>query len=419
MVRYAGWFILVACCSPLPGQVEQTDALLVRIRSHMKSSLEMMPDYVCLQTVERATRRTAKIPFEVRDTLRLEVGSVGDKEIFAWRDSARFSERELSDMVGNGTVGNGNFVLHARNVFLSDAPDFVSRGEEDLGGRPAIRYDFDVARERSSFRIRVPPKQALVPFHGTFWVDPTTLDLLRLEINVEDIPENIGVVRLHDVMTYARTPIGSEAFLLPQSSELFMAGWTGDESRNRTQFHSCRQYSGQSSLSFDEAPSSPAVAASTLPDRTVLELSLETEIDLENVALGDTVRAVLAKPIRDGDTVLVAAGTPVRGRVVRVDKEALPKSYFVLGIELDSMTLDGRDTPLYATMIDAEPTQGLMRQEKRLMPTFTKQRTSRMDILVREQQKGQGILNWDAKHPRIRRGLRMRWQVGTTGPPVY
>ena len=151
----------------------------------------------------------------------------------------------------------------------------------------------------------------------------------------------------------------------------------------------------------------------------MLELSLETEIVLENVSLGDTVSAILAKPIRDGDAVLVAAGTPVRGRIVRVDKEALPKSYFVLGIELDSMTLDGRDTPLYATMIDAEPAQGLMRQEKRLMPTFTKQRTSRMDILVREQQKGQGILNWDAKHPRIRRGLKMRWQVGTTGPPVY
>jgi hypothetical protein len=34
-----------------------------------------------------------------------------------------------------------------------------------------------------------------------------------------------------------------------------------------------------------------------------------------------------------------------------------------------------------------------------------------MDILVREVQRGQGILYWEARRGSIPRGLRMKWRV--------
>jgi hypothetical protein len=60
-------------------------------------------------------------------------------------------------------------------------------------------------------------------------------------------------------------------------------------------------------------------------------------------------------------------------------------------------------------MLSAGPASGLMKQEKRFMPTFQKQRTNKMNILVREVAQGEGVLYWDARHPRIRRGLKMSW----------
>jgi hypothetical protein len=45
------------------------------------------------------------------------------------------------------------------------------------------------------------------------------------------------------------------------------------------------------------------------------------------------------------------------------------------------------------------------------MPTFSKKRSARMDILVRETPKGQGILHWDARRPQTPKGLRMKWRV--------
>ena len=62
-------------------------------------------------------------------------------------------------------------------------------------------------------------------------------------------------------------------------------------------------------------------------------------------------------------------------------------------------------------MTDVGPSPGLLRQAKRLDPTFTRQRKAKMDILVREVPRGQGVLHWDAKHGRIRKGFRMRWLV--------
>ena len=42
-------------------------------------------------------------------------------------------------------------------------------------------------------------------------------------------------------------------------------------------------------------------------------------------------------------------------------------------------------------------------------------RTGRLDILVSEKPRGEGILLWDAKHPQIRRGLKMRWVTADPG----
>ena len=53
----------------------------------------------------------------------------------------------------------------------------------------------------------------------------------------------------------------------------------------------------------------------------------------------------------------------------------------------------------------------LVKQAKRLDPTFTKRRRPGMEILVNETQRGQGILHWKADKPVVKRGLKMFWQV--------
>jgi hypothetical protein len=260
-----------------------------------------------------------------------------------------------------------------------------------------------------------------VAFHGAFWVDVESLDLMRLEVHAADIPDRLGLARASDAMDYARVDIGTSNFLLPKSSELNFLGLSGDESRNRTEFTGCRQYVGESSLRFETeaaAPSKSTGGASqariTLAPRMPIELSLDTEIDPETAAIGDPLKAVLASPVKDGDVVIVPSGAPVAGRVVRIEKEALPFPHYIVAFEFHTLqTLTGL-VEFTASMEKVHQTSGLIQQTRSMNPVFNARRERRFDILVREHQRGQGVVHWDAKRRKIPAGLRMRWIIEQT-----
>ena len=181
-MAFAVWIV---AAQPPPND---PDTLLGRIKDRMRENLVRAPDFVCLQSVERDSRPSPTTEWKHRDTLRLQVGFVGGKEIFAWQGAQRFEEKELAEMVGAGTVGTGSFAVHATNIFLSGAAAISAKGEESLDGRRALRFDYSVPEELSRYKVRVSPYQAVVAYHGSFWVDAATLDLLRLEVHAQDIP---------------------------------------------------------------------------------------------------------------------------------------------------------------------------------------------------------------------------------------
>jgi hypothetical protein len=414
--RGAVWLLWGAAVAVSAQAPEDPEALLERIRLRARANLSRLPDYVCLQTVERFRRPEPQADFEPVDTLRLEVGLVGDRELFAWPDAARFSDKDVTELVQRGTIGNGAFALHARNVFLSGAPQFAFRGEQMVEGRRAYRFDFDVPLERSTYRLRVPPYQALVAFHGAFWADAETLDLIRLRVEVDEAPPELGVAQAIHEMDYRRVRIGQQEFLLPSSSHLEMASAAGETSRNRTTFRNCRQFVGESSISFFEPREQPAGEPAreklALPPRAVLELELETEIDPAKAALGDPVRAVVVRPVKEGGRVLVPAGAIALGRLVRLERQEQPLEHYIIGLEFHTLEAGATQAALRATMRKAGPSAGLIEQAKRLDPTFQPRRKKPfMQILVNEQQRGQGILHWRAKYPVVARGLRMHWEI--------
>ncbi|MCP5109495.1 MAG: hypothetical protein GY953_01530 [bacterium] len=410
------WAVGASAVAQAPPAPEE---LLSQIRARAKANLERLPDYICVETVERERRASLGKEFEPYDILQLEVGLVGDRELFAWPNSARFSEAEVADLVGRGTIGNGNFGLHARNVFLSNAPKFEFRGEENLGGKPVYRYDFDVPIGRSTYTLRVPPNAARVAFRGSFWVDTTTLDLLRLTVEADDIPEELGLTMSSDIMEYQRIPIGGGDFLLPKSSRLTMLGTSGNAGRNFSSFANCRQYVGESSISFGGAgPADPVSRRAAgnegfrLPPRTLLELSLSDPIDPRNSVVGDPVRAVLSRPVKEGREILVPRGALAHGRLVRIERYESPVEHYVIGLEFHTLEFNGQQASFRATMRKAGPHSGLLKQAKRLDPTFNRKRKKAfMQILVNETHRGQGILHWTAKRPLVAKGLKMRWEV--------
>ena len=70
---------------------------------------------------------------------------------------------------------------------------FSSPRAEKLGGRAAIRLDYEVRVAKSNFEIRADGQKAIVGYKGTVWVDENTLQLLRISIEAEGIPSKLRV----------------------------------------------------------------------------------------------------------------------------------------------------------------------------------------------------------------------------------
>ena len=260
MRPWAGPVVRAGLCAALSGglllpqaEVPQEVLLLTRIRRKMAENLGRIPDYTCVETIERSTRANRAPRFQLRDTVRLEVAHVGGKELYSAPGAQKFEEREISELVGGGMTASGDFASHARSVFSNSVPSFTYKGEEEIEGRRTVRYDYYLPINFSGYRLRYGRQAAIVASPGSFWADPQSLEVVRLEVRAEQIPPSIAVLSAVTRIDYDRVRIGASEVLLPQRAELLMSDFWGGQSLNRTLFTDCRQYVSESVVMFVES----------------------------------------------------------------------------------------------------------------------------------------------------------------------
>jgi len=326
MQRVTGLLLLASFGVCAADTVSPELILVQRVRYHMGRMLTSLPNYTCLQTIERSERVSPRKKPTINDVVRIEVALLDGKELFSWPGTGRFVDTEISQMVKGGAIGTGSFGLHARAVFMGASAKYKYEGTETYKGRNAHKWTFIVPQERSGYHVRDGINEAVVGYSGTFWVDVATLDALRLEVHADDIPSYMRLASTNDAVEYQRVRIGSEDFLLPAKSELNMSDRSGNDNTNRTTFSQCRQYSGESRLIVDEDEvTAEAAAEPRQPERVMdappglmLELALESEIKFRDAAVGDPITAILQRPVKMGSGVVIAKGAVVHGRVTHI-----------------------------------------------------------------------------------------------------
>jgi hypothetical protein len=232
-------------------------SLLERIKIRAAENLMAQPNYTCHETIERSVRPPGAGAYRMQDTVQLEVALIKGRELFSRRGAGQFEDAKITDLVTGGTIANGNFALHARAIFLGQGAVFHYRGMTTIAGRSSQAFDYSVARADSGWEIKVDENRDFVGYRGSFHVDAVTLDLQDFVVETVEIPPTLRLRGARDLMEYQRVAIGNAEFLLPRSSEMVVTAFNGIESRNRTLFHACRQYAGESVLTFDEAPEIP------------------------------------------------------------------------------------------------------------------------------------------------------------------
>ncbi len=246
-----GWLILISLTMTAGAAAQSPEeGRLARFQEKIRQDMAGIPNYTCLETIERA-RRAAPLDFIPGDTVRLEVSSVAGKELFARPGASRFEDRDLASLVPSGAIATGMFATFAHYLFVSGKGTLRYRRQENLAGHRSVRYDYRLSRQESGFRLQVSNISETVAAKGSFWFDPVSLDLIRLEVYGEDIPADLHLDEAVMRTDYARTHIGDSDALLPKRSEVEMTYFSGVTNRDVVAFSQCHEYRAESTINFD------------------------------------------------------------------------------------------------------------------------------------------------------------------------
>ena len=326
----------------------QDAQLVARIRAHMKETIDGVPNYTCEQLIERF-RRSAGTgrKFEKLDALRLEVAVVNKHELFAWPGQNQFQDADLNVFSKRGAFGTGNFVTHISNALNGVGVRYINHGETVFAGKKAYRIGYAIPASRKPYSIRIGSEAGIAGVEGQFWVDIETLDVLRLELGISEIPEKLHLLGTREFVEYARVKIGSGDFLLPKKADLELEFIDGQIDKNKTTFNACRQYSGESTIRFDDGgitdETSKAPEEINVPAGSSIYVELKGKIDSAHSAIGDPVEFAVLRPVKVKGNVIVPKGALISGRISRMERAVYGGNVVrIIGFELNKITFGNK-----------------------------------------------------------------------------
>ncbi len=356
---------------------EQTDPvlLLAKVRAQVSEALRQTSDYTCLATMERSSGSTPRRSWKRVDLVRYEIASSGGREFFGWRGQTQFEETSAKAVLPYGVVSNGEYALHARAVFTDGYSTIRFAGPSTLNGQPAIRWNFVIPHFGSGWYVSYNGRRVRTGSHGSFWTNPATLDLLRIEMYADDLPADFGNTNVATWTEYGRVQLGSSRALLPHTAGVFLRERSGKQNLNLLEFSHCRQYTARSRIYFSpnenvstaKSPRSAKRTAATepeLPPGLTLDLRLAAPILSTNAVVGDTVEAVSASDAVLRGAVAVPAGTVFYGRVRRTELREGNPPQFAVGLEFSELRLNGERIRFFGTLVSVTPEIKGLRQIK-------------------------------------------------------
>jgi hypothetical protein len=332
------------------------------------------------------------------------------------------------DLVGSGTIGNGHFALYLSEIAGEGGLSYEYKGEESLSGRRLARYDYRVPVRISGNTITMVEGKGTVGLKGSFWADPASYDIVRIAMEAEDFPPNLPVLASTTSIDYAHTNLGGMDFLLPQSADSRLVKFSGEESRNHIEFTHCHLYGAQSSVSFGARGEPTRFAASSvlevsrelLPALQVV-IKLSTGIT-EKTAVGALIEGVVEGNVLRKKSVLIPDGSPVRGRVRRLEWNDAKGGYYIVGLEFTDIEAVGTRYRFFADLVDTDrlpglhPTIQMFKQETTTFPNGGRVTHDSSEVLFLPDLPGVGTFFVQARRLDLPPGFRTTWKTRALVP---
>ena len=352
-------------------------ALFNTVSHKVANNVRNFPRYTCVQTIVRSQfqlppagsscasaianndRNADSAVLRWHDRLRLDV-AVGEKsEMYSWAGATQFEDGEISQLIGTGTSGSGEFGSFLVSVFGGDAQDFRFESLKETPTGKLAMFSFVVPIANSHYQYSVAKNsRATIGYKGSFLADPETADLRELDVQTEEFPPSEGVCRVADRIQYAQTKIGGNTFMLPKSASMDVVYRNSTEALNETTFSGCREYGVESTLRFDEDENgNPLTGAKKevlkpVPPKTRLRVKISPEINSDKAAAGDPIIGVVTTAVKDKNGTIVRAGDRLHGRIVRMEQTMGASPRWTVAILFQTIERNGTEEKISLKAVD-------------------------------------------------------------------
>jgi hypothetical protein len=203
--------------------------------------------------------------------------------------------------------------------------------------------------------------------------------------------------------------------------------FSGEESRNHIEFTHCHLYGAQSSISFGAPEGQPRFGASSvlemnrelLPALQVV-VKLSTRIT-EKTTVGALIEGVVEGNVLRKKSVLIPDGSPVRGRVRRLEWNDDKGGYYIVGLEFTEIEAAGTRYRFFADLVDTDRLPGLRQTShaqagNHLLAVASRTTLDSTEVLFLPDLPGVGSFFVQARRLDLPPGFRTTWKTRALVP---
>jgi hypothetical protein len=224
--------------------------IISEARSAAVTFSQGLPNFLAHQITKRYFSAGFPPRWQQLDEITAELAYLNGKEDY--RDIKVDGQPAYRPVEQTGSWSTGDFGTTLDDV-MSPATNatFRRRGEERIGVRSAVVYNYTVDEANSHWTLVAPDGRRLNPaYEGAIWVDKETLRILRLEQRATSLPRGYPFTRAEYTLVYGWVRIDDRAYLMPASGENVGCMSGGSCTRNAIEFRDYRKFVADSKIVY-------------------------------------------------------------------------------------------------------------------------------------------------------------------------
>jgi hypothetical protein len=214
-----------------------------------------LPNFICRQTTRRSFDAKSNGGWRDLDEISETLSFFEGKEHYQ-----TLKRRQLAthlDTFPPRMNSNGEFLSLLRQIFeVGSGARFSRDGLGTLRGRKVelVSYEVDMAHSKYEvhWREKGIPQAVVDAYRGQIFVDPETLAVLRLTLEVQPLPEPFPVRDVSITLDYSAETVAGGTFYLPHAFTMVLRLQKGASVRNSVVFTDYRRYAADSRIVPDE-----------------------------------------------------------------------------------------------------------------------------------------------------------------------